>query len=107
MTDKRKDTPSLLDQLSTGKAYQNPPEAPKQHDVKTEKQESDKVKLTHYVTPETAARVDFAQARLRQMTRDRGRKLSKSALAEAALKLALDDFEANGENSRIFDYLDF
>ena len=55
-----------------------------------------KRKATHYLSEDAAARLDAAQARLRAAEKGR---VTKSGLVEAALELALDAFEAEGEQS--------
>lgn len=55
-----------------------------------------KRKATHYLSEDAAARLDAAQARLRGVEKGR---VTKSGLVEAALELALDAFEAEGEKS--------
>ena len=55
-----------------------------------------KRKATHYLSEDAAARLDAAQARLRAAEKGR---VTKSGLVEAALELALDAFEAEGERS--------
>lgn len=55
-----------------------------------------KRKATHYLSQDAAARLNAAQARLRAAEMGR---VTKSGLVEAALELALDAFEADGEKS--------
>jgi hypothetical protein len=55
-----------------------------------------KRKATHYLSQDAAVRLDAAQARLRAAEMGR---VTKSGLVEAALELALDAFEADGEKS--------
>lgn len=55
-----------------------------------------KRKATHYLSEDAAARLDAAQERLRAAEKGR---VTKSGLVEAALELALDAFEADGEQS--------
>jgi hypothetical protein len=55
-----------------------------------------KRKATHYLSEDAAARLDAAQARLRAAEKGR---VTKSGLVETALELALDAFEAEGEQS--------
>lgn len=76
-----------------------------QNTSKTEGQKSDKTKVTYYVDEETAVSFDFAHAQMRQYTRGRDRKLSKSELADAMIRMALAEFERNGPDSQILDYL--
>jgi hypothetical protein len=88
---KRKETPDLLDQIQRQVTGKKPS---KQQASK----ETPKVKNTYYFQQETSDRLDLLQVRLRQLT---GEKLSKSEVIEAALLLALDDFDANRDQSDI------
>ena len=61
-----------------------------------------KRKATHYIEVEAAVRLEAARAALAEMARDNaptGRRISKSAILEAALTLACDAFEATGSQS--------
>ena len=98
MSKKRQETPNVLTDLLDGKME-------RQKDSKAEKQEGEKVKVTYYIQDETAVAFDLAHAQLRQYTRGRDRKLSKSEVAEAAIKMALEELEKNGADSRILEYL--
>lgn len=68
----------------------------RQQDSKTEKPQ--KVKNTFHITQETTWRLEDAQLELRRST---GEKLSKSEIIEAALILALNEYEAKKDNSQI------
>lgn len=57
-----------------------------------------KIKNTYHITQETTWRLEDAQLQLRRST---GEKLSKSEIIEAALILALDEYEEKKEASRI------
>ncbi len=70
--------------------------------AETLKRESGKMKFTHYLTPNTSFRFETMHTEIRRITRS---KLAKSVLIEAALQLALDDFEKRGENSKIIKLL--
>ncbi|WP_428565410.1 MAG: hypothetical protein ACP59X_04270 [Solidesulfovibrio sp. DCME] len=60
------------------------------------KRKAAKRKATHYVAPATALRLDQAKAALSAAAQGR---VSKSAIVEAALTLALDGLEAAGGHS--------
>lgn len=103
MTDKRRDTPSLLDQLSTGKAYQNPPEAPaKQNDSKAESGQDAKTKVTFYLPVGLELDIEDARAQLRRLT---GKKITKSDIATAALMVVFADLAERGKESSIANLL--
>lgn len=98
MSKKRQETPNVLSSILDGKIE-------RQNDSKAEKQEGEKVKVTYYIQDDTAVALDLAHAQLRQYTRGRDRKVSKSELAEAAIKMALEELEENGPKSKILGYL--
>lgn len=59
------------------------------------------VKTTTYLSQEIADRLDMAQIRLRRLTGKRGHDLSRSAIIEAALTLALDELESAENESKL------
>ncbi len=67
--------------------------------VKTVKPQN--VKTTTYLSQEIADRLDMAQIKLRRLTGKRGHDLSRSAIIEAALRIALDELDAQSDNSTI------
>jgi len=118
----RKKTPDILADLlgDTAPASQNSMLV-KQHAGKTAKQQNagatkneadsdeadsgTKVKVTFYLSPDSIDRLEDAQKQLRRLIRGAGKTsskalTSKSALLEAALQLACDDLEKQGEQSR-------
>jgi hypothetical protein len=52
---------------------------------------------------ETCDRLELARVRLLQITRARKSEVSKSAIVETAVKIALDDLEANLAQSQLVD----
>lgn len=63
--------------------------------------EEKKVKVTYYLAANVVDRLDLAQVKLRPLTGKRGHELSKSAIVEAALRLALEELEELGEDSQL------
>jgi hypothetical protein len=102
---KRPETPDVIgeqggdvlsDVLGAGAGAQPATSKPaKQHDSKTaERRDSKPVKATYYLSRDVLNALDSAQLQLRQQA-GAGRRgdVSKSAIVEAALRLALDDLE--------------
>lgn len=56
-----------------------------------------------YMGQETCDRLELARVRLLQITRARKSDVSKSAIVETAVKIALDDLEANLAQSQLVD----
>jgi hypothetical protein len=78
----------------------------KQQNSKTvERQDVKPVKVTVYLTPNTAVSIDEAQAKLKRLTGMYGHEVSKSAIVEAALGMAFEELEGEGENSRLVSLL--
>lgn len=106
MSNERKETPDLL-----------PPNLPsmgqllkgeKEQSTKSKKEKSPKVqssndpekqRLSSYVDVSLILDLEAAQNRVKRITGLKGHSVSRSALVEAALKMALNDLEAHGENS--------
>ncbi|HSH04737.1 MAG TPA: hypothetical protein VLL52_19655 [Anaerolineae bacterium] len=75
-----------------------------QQDSKPAKQQKEPekakpIKVTIYLDPEVADRIDEAQLRLKRITGKRGHDVSKSIIVETALRLAFEDLEEAGEES--------
>lgn len=103
---KRRETPNVLSDLLDGKpASQQASKPASQNTVKTSGDVEGKTKVTNYLTHETAEMIDFTHAQMRKHTRGRGRRLTKSEMVEAMIKMGIDDVEKNGANSRVFDFL--
>lgn len=69
---------------------------------KTDDSNSDvpgKSKATYYISDETIEALDNAWLKLR------GRKFSKSQIVDAAVQMALADFEENGQISELMSWL--
>ena len=103
---KRKATPSAeFDSWLTGSPTKKPEPvnvvSPKSESKKVVKDESVKVKASYHLDVQTVQRIDEIQFRLKQLTRLRGRNVSKSRIIDAALRLAADDLDANGLESAI------
>lgn len=98
MSKKRQETPNVLSDLLDSKSS-------KQETSKPENQEASKTKVTYYVADETAVAFDMAHAQMRQYTRGRARKLSKSDLADAMIRMVLEEIEKQGPDSKVLDYL--
>lgn len=63
------------------------------------------LKATLYFSPEVTQRLDEAQISLKQLTGLRGHALSRSAIVESALIMALDNLERDEENSSLVSLL--
>lgn len=63
------------------------------------------VKATYYIDTSVLDRLDLAQVALRRLTGKRGHELSKSAIVQAALHIALVELEEKGEESRLAEAL--
>ena len=80
----------------------------KSQDAKTQKSQdakSKKEQVTIYLSPSTVDEITVAQLKLKRYTGLRGRALSNSALAEAALKIVLNDLKRNEKDSLLAEYL--
>ena len=93
---------------STTKTPNNPIEKPlKQQTVVPSKRQNAKessrqnVKATIYFSQDLTERLDIAQVKLRKFTGKRGHDLSRSAIIEAALTLALNELDAQKEASSL------
>jgi hypothetical protein len=77
----------------------------KRQAVKTLRQRlasEDKVKVTLYLSPETAYALDGAKLELRRLVKpDNLKDVTKSSITEAAIVLALQDLEAKGNKSAL------
>ena len=82
---------------------QHDSKALRQQDAMTAKPQSGKlVKATIYLPPETLAGLDDARARLRAMMPAGSRaRITLSAIVGAALEMALEELERDGEESRL------
>jgi hypothetical protein len=94
---KRAETPDVIGDLLSGAAGEQPATSKpaKQHDSKpAERRDSKPVKATYYIPRDVLDALDLAQLQLRQQAgAGRRGEVSKSAIVEAALRLALDDLE--------------
>ena len=113
--DNRKQTPDVLGQLMGGdpEERQQSGKASKRQNAKPSNQQSGKTlrqrlategktKATLYLSPETAYELELAKLELRRLVKpDNLKDVTKSSIAEAALILALQDLEAQGEESAI------
>ena len=61
--------------------------------------EEPKTRLTVYVEAPIGDRLDSLRLELKKMTGKKGYALSKSHITEVALRMALKDFDAHGEDS--------
>lgn len=95
----RNDTPDLLASMFGDKKRK--PETVKQAPPSASLPTPEEVPLrcTHYLTRQTAAQMPMAQGQILQLTTLQKRDVSNSNLVEAALRMALADLEAYGENS--------
>lgn len=92
--------------VASSKPQKTPSETPSLS-LSTSIKEEDKVKVTFYVTEDIQYDLDVAQLKLRRLAPKHigKQQLSKSALVEAALRITIDNLEANGENSVLAQYL--
>lgn len=63
------------------------------------------IKTTTYLSQEIADRLDLAQIKLRKLTGKRGHDVSRSAIIEAALTVALDDLDTYEDGSRLVNLM--
>lgn len=80
-------------------AFEAPPAAP------PAAQEEEKLRATIYFSPGMAERLDEALPQLKRLTGLRGHAVSRSAVVEAALIVALDDMEQREERSGLVNLL--
>jgi hypothetical protein len=75
--------------------------------LRSDDNEEEKVKVTFYVSEEIQYDLDDAQLQLRRLAPNHVKKnqLSKSAVVEAALRIVIDNLEAERENSALAQYL--
>jgi hypothetical protein len=111
----RRKTPNVLGDLmgEEPEERQQTSKPVNQQDSKTAKRQAvkplrqrlaseDKTKVTLYLSPDTAFDLDGAKLQLRRLVKpDNLKDVTKSSIAEAALILALQDLEAQGEESAI------
>ncbi len=104
----RKPTPNILDKVIDGEQTTS---IPSQHNTsKTAKQHNgkmasaDKVKGTFYLSAAVMEQLDDAWLSLRKQAQQRSQ-VSKSAIVEAALQIALDDIQKRGAESQVADKL--
>lgn len=112
---KRKQTPSLIDDLLTGKRAQEPAAssspaplpkvgpapAPSPAPIQTG-QADEKIKVTLYMSREVADSIDEARLLLLRLIRPESKHdVSRSAIVERAIQLALDELLAKGEASSL------
>ena len=121
---KRRSTPKLMDDLLSGNRQQNtskpakqnadipaesqqaPPVRPRQQQpprYQAPPQDEQKAKATFYMAQDVQFDLDDAQIQLRRLAPRYVKKqqLSKSAIVEAALRLAFEELEQQGPNSRL------
>ncbi len=122
---KRRSTPKLMDDLLSGNrpantrkpANQNtsiPEESQQQQPVVPPRRQQtpryqaaqpveDKAKATFYIAQDVQFDLDDAQSQLRRLAPRyiKKQQLSKSAIVEAALRLAFEELEQQGPNSRL------
>lgn len=63
------------------------------------------IRCTHYLSREISARISVTQGKLITLTTLRKRNVSNSNIVEAALRLAFDDLEQSGIQSRFVQML--
>jgi len=104
----RKQTPNILDKVIDGEQTTS---TPVQHNTsKTVKHHNgkagsdDKIKGTFYLTAAVMEQLDDAWLSLRKQAQQRSQ-VSKSAIVEAALQIALDDIQKRGSESQVADKL--
>ncbi len=112
----RKQTPNILDKVIDGEQTTSTPaqhntSTPVQHNTsKTVKHHNgkagsdDKIKGTFYLTAAVMEQLDDAWLSLRKQAQQRSQ-VSKSAIVEAALQIALDDIQKRGSESQVADKL--
>lgn len=65
-----------------------------------------KRRATHYLAPETFERLERLLADIRLILPENARKrLSRSSLVDSSMLMLMQDFEKNGENSRLVRWL--
>lgn len=111
---KRKGTPSLDDLLNPATAQtirqQDAPlpqksiKPQKNKDVK-KAEASTKQHISAYLNTELILDLDAAQVNIKRLTGLKGHSVSRSALIEAALRMALNDLNAHQENSTFVSIL--
>lgn len=107
---KRKGTPSLMDDLLGGKK-KNPDNMPaSQFTSKPSFEEPPlpteaKAKATFYINQDILYELEAAQLQLRRLSPMANKKeLSKSAIVEAALQIVLDEMKTNASHSQLALY---
>ncbi len=104
----RKPTPNILDKVIDGEhttstpAQHNTSKTVKQHNGKAGS--DDKIKGTFYLAAAVMEQLDDAWLSLRKQAQQRSQ-VSKSAIVEAALQIALDDIQKKGSESQVADKL--
>lgn len=99
----RKRTPDILGGILDGEPEDDSPESKKR---KLKPVEQPRVKATYYLMPDTVAALERAWLELRSMADDGARtKVSKSAITDAALRIALADLASRGEESQLASML--
>jgi hypothetical protein len=64
-----------------------------------------KARITVYVPDELANQLEEARLQVKRLTGRKGYAVSRSALAEAAITMLIDDFEANREYSYLAEWV--
>ena len=119
MGNRRRETPGLMDGLLSGNTDSTPPERstaappPRRQPASRAQQpvrrqpepppepEPPKAKATFYITEDVQLDLDLFQARLRRIAPADMKKqqISKSAIVETAIRIAIAEFEQKGDRS--------
>jgi len=101
----RKETPDILGTVLDKKPKASIPA--RQNTIKTVSHNAiisdNKVKATYYLSQQVIDALEDAQYQLRKMAGENRSRVSKSFIVETALRMALEDVEKKGENSRLLD----
>ncbi|MFU8818670.1 MAG: hypothetical protein ACNA74_02975 [Desulfurivibrio sp.] len=96
-----------LDELTSFLTQTPAPAAkPQGHGQRTKPNARKKRRATHYLAPETFERLERLLADIRLIMPENARKrLSRSSLVDSSMLMLMQDFEKNGENSRLVRWL--
>jgi hypothetical protein len=72
---------------------------------KSSNEQVSKARITVYVPDDLANQLEEVRLRVKRLTGRKGYAVSRSALAEAALAMLIDDFEANQEYSYLAEWV--
>jgi hypothetical protein len=111
---KRKETPpDIMSSLLSGKKDEPAPKPPTLTETRKpapavqETGEPESIKITVYLSEDTAYGLDEAKGSLRRLLKpDRARTITKSSIVEAALSLALQELQEKQEDSSLAKYLE-